>query len=203
VDEVAQFYVDCFDDDPLFKSRAHAPKMHVWYARKIVEHVSAHGRLWDRISQGGVVMGYAFWLTPGSQSFSLNSVQLLDMVLNSKKGKDIKRLVSVTEQAEALQRSMLQSKAHPSTSSTALASGNFWTLLSVFVAKQHRRHGFGRSLLLPVLEKADATHTLCFTWTTNEAALPFFFKLGFSMKEKVTVANCSIFALLRSPQKVH
>jgi ribosomal protein S18 acetylase RimI-like enzyme len=161
--------------------------------------VSAHGRLWDRISQGGVVIGYAFWLTPGSLNFTLNSTQLLDLVLNSKKGKDIKRLIAVTEQVEVLQRSLLGSRL----TSSALTSGNFWTLLSVCVVKKHRRHGFGRSLLLPVLEKADATQTLCFTWTTNEQALPFFFKLGFSMKEKVTLPNYSIFALLRSPQKVH
>lgn len=189
-DEISNLFLECFEEDPLMKKLNSPLKSIQWYGRKMIEHVALHGRVWDRVAQNGIILGYSFWLTPSSQWFSLNSStqEMIDIVTKSNKGKDIKRFITFNEQAEVLQ------KAH-------LRNIPSWTLLDVFVMKNHRKHGFGKSLLQPVLEMADSTNTFCFTITTNELNLPFFFRLGFSMKENLVSPSYNTFVLIRAPLK--
>jgi hypothetical protein len=70
----------------------------------------------------------------------------------------------------------------------------------LFLDSKLIRIGFGKSLLQPVLQLADSTHTKCFAATSSEPGHPFLLSCGFKIIKEFNFKNKVLFrCFLRDP----
>jgi len=73
---------------------------------------------------------------------------------------------------------------------TRLSAGrDYWYLWQFAVAPESRGKGYGRALLQPVLDAADASGTDCWLDNSNAANLPVYHALGFTSIEEYKIQH--------------
>jgi ribosomal protein S18 acetylase RimI-like enzyme len=147
-----------------------------------------YGQLFGEVHTTPALEGVAVWLPPTSSHWTLDRVVRSGLV-GAVLGFGGRALLRLAESAT------LASKLH-----SRLAPGPHWHLLQLGVEPSCRGRGVARSLVEPVLLRADAAGLPCYLETHNPVNLPFYSKLGFTVVGQArSPGGLQIWAMRRAP----
>jgi ribosomal protein S18 acetylase RimI-like enzyme len=178
-----------FRDDPLY--RAVAPRedrrrmLLLWLHDKMLRYCALHGTMHTLPS----LEGAACWLPPGRAELTIGGILrsgLIGLPLRMGLGAYV-RFNDYVSRTNDFRRSHT-----PDT---------YWYLWVLGVDPAHQGRGIGGRLMRPVLERADASGTVCYLETEAERNLVFYQRHGFRVVDQATVTRLGVrtWALRREP----
>lgn len=120
------------------------------------------------------ISGVAIWLKPGADDFNFWRLIRSGLIFSSFfYGRDaFNRMMQAVSYAAEIHEKIIQ-EPH-------------WYLMQIGVDPAHQRHGVGKTLLAPMLARADAERRACYLETMEEKNLGFYQPLGFKVVEEGT-----------------
>lgn len=154
----------------------------------VVKYCFSYGEVWTSPS----VTGVACWLIPDQTSPSFAGMLRTGMLFMPLKfgWAGFQRFNEVVTYTDRLHK---QFAAMP-----------HWYLWGLGVEPSQQGKGFGGTLLLPVLSRADAAGQPCYLETQNESNLPFYQHHGFDVVSNGVTpkSNLPVWAMVRQPKSL-